>query len=290
MSACAAGRRASCRSWRSATGSRWRPGSCSRMTTRPPSPGRRPTLPTSRARGCPRTTPTSRRSAPTARAGSSCSRSRRRGPSSIDPAARRVVASVELEIPGHDDLARDWADPAGSRARSRASCRPATCSWPKRRTRRRSSSSGLPARPRSAWRGEAPCLPGPTGRSSPATTGTSLSRPGGPTSRSARHALTSAISRSALTATSTCSATSPTRSPGSRTFRRRAARSRRQRRGGSAPCTASPRAWPSPRTVAPWSPSTRARPATTWSSSSRRSRPLTPSRPVGLDGRFVGPA
>jgi hypothetical protein len=32
----------------------------------------------------------------------------------IDPAARRVVASIALEIPGDDDLARSWADPAGS--------------------------------------------------------------------------------------------------------------------------------------------------------------------------------
>lgn len=33
----------------------------------------------------------------------------------IDPAVRRVIASVALEIPGHDDLARSWADPAGSK-------------------------------------------------------------------------------------------------------------------------------------------------------------------------------
>jgi hypothetical protein len=32
----------------------------------------------------------------------------------IDPAARRVVASITLEIPGDDDLARSWVDPAGS--------------------------------------------------------------------------------------------------------------------------------------------------------------------------------
>ena len=33
----------------------------------------------------------------------------------IDPATRRVVASIALEIPGDDRLARAWADPAGSR-------------------------------------------------------------------------------------------------------------------------------------------------------------------------------
>jgi hypothetical protein len=33
----------------------------------------------------------------------------------IDPAARRVVASVALELPGNDELARSWADPAGSK-------------------------------------------------------------------------------------------------------------------------------------------------------------------------------
>ncbi len=33
----------------------------------------------------------------------------------IDPTARRVVASISLEIPGDDKLARAWLDPAGSR-------------------------------------------------------------------------------------------------------------------------------------------------------------------------------
>jgi hypothetical protein len=33
----------------------------------------------------------------------------------IDPLARRVVASVALEVPGQDELARSWADPAGSK-------------------------------------------------------------------------------------------------------------------------------------------------------------------------------
>jgi hypothetical protein len=33
----------------------------------------------------------------------------------IDPLARRVVASIALDIPGHDALARSWADPAGSK-------------------------------------------------------------------------------------------------------------------------------------------------------------------------------
>jgi hypothetical protein len=33
----------------------------------------------------------------------------------IDPTTRRVVASITLEVPGDDDLARSWADPAGSR-------------------------------------------------------------------------------------------------------------------------------------------------------------------------------
>jgi hypothetical protein len=33
----------------------------------------------------------------------------------IDPADRRVVASVALDVPGDDELARSWADPAGSR-------------------------------------------------------------------------------------------------------------------------------------------------------------------------------
>ena len=33
----------------------------------------------------------------------------------IDPPARRVVASIALEVPGDDPLARAWADPAGSR-------------------------------------------------------------------------------------------------------------------------------------------------------------------------------
>jgi hypothetical protein len=32
----------------------------------------------------------------------------------IDPVAHRVVASVALEVPGRDELARSWADPAGS--------------------------------------------------------------------------------------------------------------------------------------------------------------------------------
>ena len=32
----------------------------------------------------------------------------------IDPPGRRVVASIELSLPGDDDVARSWADPAGS--------------------------------------------------------------------------------------------------------------------------------------------------------------------------------
>ena len=38
----------------------------------------------------------------------------------IEPAARRVVASLALEIPGEDRLARAWADPAGSRGEGAA--------------------------------------------------------------------------------------------------------------------------------------------------------------------------
>ena len=33
----------------------------------------------------------------------------------IDPATRRVAASIALDVPGHDALARSWADPGGSR-------------------------------------------------------------------------------------------------------------------------------------------------------------------------------
>jgi hypothetical protein len=38
----------------------------------------------------------------------------------IDPQARRVVASIALDIPGDDRLARAWADPAGSRGEGAA--------------------------------------------------------------------------------------------------------------------------------------------------------------------------
>jgi hypothetical protein len=38
----------------------------------------------------------------------------------IDPLARIVIASIELEIPGDGDLARAWADPAGSRGEGAA--------------------------------------------------------------------------------------------------------------------------------------------------------------------------
>ncbi len=38
----------------------------------------------------------------------------------IDPLARVVIASIELEIPGDGDLARAWADPAGSRGEGAA--------------------------------------------------------------------------------------------------------------------------------------------------------------------------
>ena len=163
----------------------------------------------------------------------------------IDPLARIVVASIDLEIPGDDDLARAWADPAGSRGEGAVFLPGGHLLVAKEKDPsaliefgpRRARTGGLVrggALPRGApWEVE----PGDHRYEALAT--------GGRTRRCARRAPTSATSRSARMATSTCSATSPSRSRGSSDLRRPARRARppplaRASAGGSATWTASP--------------------------------------------------
>ena len=55
----------------------------------------------------------------------------------IDPVAHRVLASIALEIPGQDELARSWTTRMAPTGRARCSCPTATCSSQRRRTRLR---------------------------------------------------------------------------------------------------------------------------------------------------------
>ncbi len=70
----------------------------------------------------------------------------------VDLTASRVVASIELEVPGRGELVRSWSDPNGSRGEGAVFLRSGHLLIAKEKARRRSWSSARQARALAAWR------------------------------------------------------------------------------------------------------------------------------------------